>query len=138
MKRFAVLLIMMAALATACQGNVFSLSEGDCFNDPDNLSDVSDVEIVDCGGSHDNEVYATYDMPDGDFPGRSAVQNDAAENCVATFDPYVGIDFLTSSLDISALTPTDESWNQGDREVVCFLFDLNGAQLTTSARGTGI
>jgi hypothetical protein len=138
MKRLAVLLITIAALATACQGNVFSLSVGDCFNDPDDLAEVSDVEIVDCGGSHDNEVYASYEMSDGDFPGRTAVQNDAGENCVAEFDPYVGTDYLSSSLDISALTPTDQSWDQGDREVVCFLFDLNGAQLTTSTKGTGI
>lgn len=139
MNRLALLLIAIASITTACsQGNVFSLGVGDCFNDPDVLSEVSDVEMVDCGESHDNEVYATYAIPGSDFPGQAAVQSDAADGCIAAFDVYVGSDYYTSSLEINALTPTSESWGQGDHEVVCFLFDLNGAPLTTSARGTGI
>ena len=85
-----------------------------------------------------NEVYATYDIPGSDFPGQNAVQANAGDGCLAAFDAYVGIDYFDSTLEISALTPTSDSWGQGDREVVCFLFDLNGAKLTTSARGTGI
>lgn len=139
MKRLAALLILIAALATSCQaGNVFSLSPGDCFNDPSATDEVSDVEIVDCTEPHDNEVYSTFDIPGSDFPGVASVQSSAADGCTDAFDAYVGRDYFSSSLEISALTPTDQSWDQGDREVVCFLFDLNGARLTTSVKGTGI
>lgn len=138
MKRLITLLIALILFASACEGNVFSLTVGDCFNDPDTLSEVSDVEMVECSEPHDNEVYATYDIAGSDFPGQDAVQADAAEGCVDRFEAYVGRDFMSSSLNVSALTPTDQSWGQGDREVVCFLFDLNFSQLTTSAKGTGI
>ena len=93
MKRLLALLITLAVAATACEGNVFSLSVGDCFNDPDAFTEVSDVEIVECGEPHDNEVYAVYDIPGDQFPGRTAVQDNAGENCVARFDAYVGREF---------------------------------------------
>ena len=138
MKRFVVLLISLAAFSTACQGNVFSLGVGDCFNDPDAIEEVSDVEMVGCGEAHDNEVFASYEIPGSDFPGQAAVQADAADGCLSRFEPYVGTDYLDSSLDVSFLTPSDASWDQGDHEVVCFLYDLNGTKLTTSVKGTGI
>ena len=138
MKRLIALVLSLAVVATACQGNVFSLSVGDCFNDPDVSDEVSDVEMVDCGETHDNEVYATYDIPGSTFPGQAAVQENAADGCLDRFQPYVGAEYLDSSLDISFLTPSDSSWDQNDREVVCFLYDFAGGTLTTSARGTGI
>jgi hypothetical protein len=138
MKRFTVLLVSLAALATACSGNVFSMSAGDCFNDPNNTEVVSDVEIVDCGETHDNEVYDTFDLADSTFPGQVAVEDKAANGCLSRFEPYVGADYLDSSLEISFLTPSDGSWDDGDREVVCFLYDGTGGTLATSAKGTGI
>ena len=138
MKRIAALLISLAVLATACQGNVFSLTVGDCFNDPDNLAEVSDVEIVACTETHDNEVYAAYEIPGETFPGRTGVQTDASENCLARFDPYVGRDYQSSKFEISALTPTDQSWDQGDHEVVCFLFAFDGSKLNAAAKDSGL
>jgi len=140
MKRLVVLLLSTAILFTACtQGNVFSLAVGDCFNDPDATDVVSSVEMVDCTEPHDNEVFATYDIVGSDFPGQAAVQENAADGCLSRFEPFVGADYLDSSLDVSFLTPSAESWDQADdREVVCFLYDVMGNKLTTSARGTGI
>lgn len=140
MRRLVILLLAIAGLTTGCLGggNVFSLSAGDCFNDPDTFGEVSDVELVDCGDPHDNEVYALFDIAADDYPGDAAVQDEAAEGCLAAFEGYVGRDYQSSSLDISALTPTSESWDQGDKEVVCFLFDLNFEPLPASARNSGI
>lgn len=140
MKRLIALLLSLAFVATACtQGNVFSLTVGDCFNDPDATDEVSSVEMVDCGEPHDNEVFATYDIPGSDFPGQAAVQENAADGCLSRFEPFVGAEYLDSSLDVSFLTPSADSWDQADdREVVCFLYDFTGNKLTTSARGTGI
>ena len=138
MKRFAVLLIALVTFATACQGNVFSLSVGDCFNDPDSGDEVANVEMVECGESHDNEVFAAFDIPGDIFPGQAAAQQDADRGCSDRFEPYVGTDYLDSSLLFSFLTPSDASWDQGDREVLCFLYDINGGALTTSVKGTGL
>lgn len=137
MKRFIPLLLALALAATACQGNVFSLSAGTCFNDPDG-TEVSDVEIVDCTEPHDNEVYATFDIPGSEFPGQFAVQTDAQEGCIDRFETYVGSDYWVSALDVSSLSPTSGSWDNGDREVICFLYDLEGAKLNATMKNSGV
>lgn len=138
MKRLAVLLITLATFATACQGNVFSLGVGDCFDDPDSFGEVSSVPVRDCSEPHDNEVYATFDVTASDFPGESAVQEMADEGCVDRFQAYVGVDFFSSSLLISTLVPTDQSWDTGDREILCFLFNQDFSKLNGSVKGLGI
>jgi hypothetical protein len=56
----------------------------DAFYD-DNSEGVSDVPTVDCSEPHDNEVFATYDIPDGDFPGEEAIVAAAEEECIELF-----------------------------------------------------
>jgi len=139
MKRIIAVLVGMAALTAACSaGNVFELEVGQCFNDPDNFEAVSEVEMLDCSEPHDNEVYFLFDITQDDFPGAFAVQELAQTECINNFDSYVGSEFLTSSLDIGAFFPTNETWDQDDREVICFLHDLELAKLTGSAQGTGL
>ena len=127
-------------LAAACgQGNVFSLEVGTCFDDEDSGSgEVSDVPIVDCSDPHDNEVYYLFDMPDGDFPGSNAIEEQAIDGCLASFDSYVGRSYETSVLDIAWITPTEPSWDGGDREIVCILYDLTLAKLMRSMQGSGV
>jgi len=117
---------------------VFNLEVGQCFNDPDATDEVSDVPIVDCEVAHDNEVYYLFDMPDGDFPGVSAVQLAADDGCFAQFESYVGQTYADSALGYWALYPTDGSWEQDDREIVCVLSDFNGGTMTGSMRGSGV
>ena len=139
MKRLIVLLISLALAATACsQGNVFSLAVGDCFNNSTTSGEISSVEMVDCAESHDNEVYATFEVPGSTYPGQTAVQLDADNGCYDRFEGYVDRDYESSAFGFSHLTPTSASWDQGDREVVCILFDFTGGKLTTSAKGTGL
>ena len=137
MKRILAVLAF-ALVAAACSGNVFELEVGQCFDDPDSFDEVSNVEIVECATAHDNEVYELFDIPDGDFPGTTTVEEAAVEGCLAAFDPYVGRDYASSSLDVRYLVPTEDTWSSGDREVVCVLYDLNGAQLTGTVQGTSI
>ncbi len=137
MKR-TVALLAFALAAAACSGNVFDLEVGQCFNDPDSFEEVANVDIVECAEPHDNEVFELFDIPDGDFPGDVAVGETAVEGCLAAFDPYVGRDYASSAYDIRYLVPTSDTWSSGDREVVCILYDLNGAALTGSVRGSGL
>ena len=49
------------------------------------------------------------------------------------FERYVGIAYEASRLDIDWLRPTEESLRQGnDREIVCYLYDLNLRKLVGS------
>ena len=134
------MLCVALVIAVACsQGNVFDLEVGQCFNSPGAADDfeVSDVPIVDCEQPHANEVYALFDLPDGEYPGLSSVQDSAAEGCLERFQGYVGRDYATSSLGIGSVYPTSDSWNTSDREIVCTLTDFAGGLLTGTMRDSG-
>ncbi len=126
-------------LATACtQGNVFSLEVGQCFNDPDETGEISDVAIVDCAETHNNEVFHLFDIPGDDFPGTDAVLELASQGCIGAFDAYVGTPYLDSAFEIFPIYPTEDSWNRGDdREVVCGLYDLTTNEKVGTARNSG-
>ena len=135
MKRLAIMLLALAGFATACQGNVFSLEVGQCFDDPDSFGEISDVEIVDCSAAHDNEVFHLFDIPGDDFPGSDTVSNLAGEGCSNAFAGYVGTAYQDSDLFLQFLVPSEGSWDQDDREVVCYLYEP-GVRLTGSARNS--
>ncbi len=132
------LLVVVAAVAVGCtdEVDVFSLDAGDCFDQvqPGDGS-VQSVSSVDCDQPHDHEVYATYDLDDGAWPGSDEVRAEAEDGCRTRFEVYVGTAYADSDLQAAAFWPTEESWQeQDDREVVCFLSDPDG-RLTGSMRG---
>ena len=134
MTRFAPLLAA-AAFLSGCGlfgGNVFDLEVGTCFNDPgDTLAtELDSVPIVDCDEPHDNEVYAAFDMTDAEFPGAVAAEEEAFNDCLARFEFFVGISWDASELDFVYLYPTDVSWSQGDREIVCAVYRVDGSRTT--------
>ena len=137
MKRTIALLVGMAALTAACSsGNVLELAVGQCFNDPDNFEEVSDVEMLDCSEPQDNEVDYLYEMTPDDFPGDVGVKELARIECLAKFESYVGSEYATSSLDIGAFFPSKETWDQNDREAICLVYDLEFAKLTGRSEGS--
>ena len=142
--RTAPLAAFVAALALAgCSlfnsGNVFELAVGDCFDDDSSTdTELSDVPIVDCAEPHDNEVFFTFELADGDFPGDDAILGEAENRCLPAFEEYVGRDYASSELDIFPITPTSGSWDNGDREVICALYDLDLDKLTGSMQGSGV
>lgn len=107
--------------------HVFSLQVGDCFDDEEDNEVVSDVPTVPCSEPHDNEIYHSFLLPEGEFPGDEAVDAAADETCFAKFESFVGTDYETSELDYFPLTPLEDSWNEfGDREIICALWDPAG------------
>lgn len=99
--------------------SAFSLAEGDCITDLDSLgTTVSDVPVVPCDQEHEAEIYHLFDLPDGDFPAET-LDADAQEGCTAAFEDYFGEPYEESALSITYLTPSAESWEQDDQEVVC-------------------
>lgn len=118
-------------------GNVFELAVGDCFDTAAAGGEVSDVPIVDCSEPHDNEVFHTFEVEDGDYPGNEALVARAEEECIPAFADYVGTDYASSRLDIFPITPTEGSWSDGDREVICALYDLELEKLEGSMQDRG-
>jgi len=118
-----------------------ALDVGTCFDDGDELgsvSEVRDVPIVDCDVPHDNEVYFTFQLNDGSYPGSERVFDIADKECFGSFEPYVDEAYETSQLEFGWLVPTEEAWEEAnDREIICFLYDLGLNKLAGSMEGSG-
>jgi hypothetical protein len=132
--------------AIVAQGNVdaFTIQLGDCFDNTSSLAneeigEVSNLPGVPCSQPHDNEVFAIFNLDQPTFPGSEEISELSFDACLDRFESFVGLDYETSSLDIAALYPSKESWSQqGDREVVCAVYDMNLGKLTGSTRNSGI
>ncbi len=110
------------------EGDVFSLEVGDCMDDFGTADDITTVPIVDCDEKHDAEVYATEDIDADSYPGASEVSDEADEICIDAYEDFVGLAYEDSLLNYTALTPSEDSWALGDKEVVCMIskYDENG------------
>jgi hypothetical protein len=87
------------------------------------------------------EVAAVFDHPldaGADFPGVSAVDGYATDECVRRFEEYVGIAYEASTLDIAYVAPGEDGWEDGDRRIACVLYHIDFAPLTGSVRGADV
>jgi hypothetical protein len=102
--------------------SAFELEVGDCFSvDRDELSSVT---VVDCVASHEYEVFAVFDHiagPDEAYPGNEELLAYADATCQPSFEAFVGHDYQTSIWYITSLTPSEQTWTDGDREIACTL-----------------
>lgn len=113
--------------------SVFDLEVGDCFDEPPSDTDLVFVPEVDCADPHDHEVFHVEELADGDFPGDDEVAEAARGACLEPFATFVGVPWIESMLDYRWLAPTEASWSEGDREVVCFVTDPAGPVIGTLA-----
>ena len=114
----------------------FALQVGDCFNWPAEDLIIS-LEAVPCSQPHDAEAYLEFDQTGDEYPGAEAVALATEMGCFAAFERYVGIPWEASELDIAALEPTQESWEDGgDREVTCAIVSYDGSKLVGSTQGS--
>lgn len=116
--------------------DVFEVRVGDCLGDFDDSGQVTEVSLTPCEDEHGQQAYAATELPDGDFPGEDAFRAEAGEVCVTEFETFVGLPYAESELDYTWLQPTEESWEQGDRELVCLVYDPAGP-VTGSLEGAG-
>jgi hypothetical protein len=106
--------------------SALELNVGDCL--PEELSgdSISTVDVVPCEQEHYQEVFHTEDLDHASFPGSETVDTEAEELCSAAFEDFVGVPYNDSELYLNYLTPTEGSWELGDREVVCLIYDPEG------------
>jgi hypothetical protein len=117
--------------------SVFDLQTGDCF-DASAEETVEEVEQIDCADPHTYEVYAAVEHPAGanePYPGDEDMTAFAEEQCRTEFQDFVGIDYDSSELFIFFLHPSAETWQVGDREVLCTVY-LENEQLEGSVKGS--
>ncbi len=117
--------------------SVFDLEEGDCFGAAGDQ--VETVTVVDCEDPHVYEVFSLFDYEgDGDeYPGEETIQASADEGCDTDFEEFVGVDYQSSRWFITSVTPSEQTWADGDREIVCTLNLEDLSEVTGSAEGSG-
>ena len=135
------MLLALALLVAACgdgSTSVASLKPGDCFNDQPGI-EIQSVDLVECSEPHDLEAYHVGNIGlAGAYPGEDALIEAGAEICEGElFDTYVGRPYLESDLYADFYLPTADGWAEGDYEIICLIFDLEGEKLTGSVRGSG-
>lgn len=120
------------------RGTSYSLAEGDCFDVPGQGfdHDVYDVDEVPCSGAHEGEVFGTIPLSGDDYPGDGYVTDHAEDECWTLQDAYAMDPWaLGDEVDVFYLTPTEESWAWGDREITCvFAHTDESGTLTGSLR----
>ena len=120
--------------------DIFDLKVGTCFDNEGEANEevVSTIPIRNCNQPHDNEVFYVFKLPDA--PSYQASEdsiNAELDKCADAFNDYVGVDYQESLYELSEFTPTPESWADGDREIVCFLYDPSGDKISESVKGSG-
>ena len=122
------------ALTAAGNVGVDDLRAGDCFNTGDAV-EISDVDGVPCTEPHEYEVFHVTDHEgDGTFPSEPELDVIFAQACEPPFETYVGEPYATSEIWGTMISPSEESFGDGDREYICVLYDPENAALTTSLR----
>ncbi|MFV2198958.1 septum formation family protein [Nocardiopsis sp. LOL_012] len=97
------------------------LERGDCYDDAD-VVENAEIPTVPCDQPHDKEVYLVYPLHPDPYPGAEAVNTEANHRCMLGFNEFVGIPYSDSVLYISYFAPTEESWNAGDRDIACVVY----------------
>jgi Septum formation len=123
--------------------SVLKVNVGQCFAAQDTFNaEIADLQSVACTGPHRQEAFAVVDYQpppgvQGDaFPGDAVLGAYADAVCAQSFETYVGISYLDSSLYFTYLIPSARGWQESDdRAVVCFA-TTTGQELTSSVQGT--
>ena len=144
--------VATAAAVSACTSSVaghrsvsvsvFSARAGQCFVSPTTVhAELSKLSRTPCSQKHNQEAYATvgYVAADGSkpstYPGNDLLTKFAQGACAPRFGPYVGVDYLDSSLYFTYLLPSPRSWQADDRNVICFITTACGT-LESSVKGS--
>jgi uncharacterized RDD family membrane protein YckC len=118
--------------------DIADLKVGDCLVEslPGEGEEIFSVQTLPCSAPHGEEVFAAMTRPDGqgDFPGMEAITAQAEGFCVAEFEDFVGLSYAESALYLGVITPSEESWSEGDRSIVCTIYDPAG-EVSGSLRG---
>jgi len=115
--------------------DTFTLPVGVCLDDvPSGF--ISSSNIVECATAHTYEVFSSFLLPEGAFPGDDAIASAAQQGCDAAFPSFVGIPYEQSALNYQYVAPTEGTWTDGDREISCLLYDPAVQETTGSLAGS--
>ncbi|WP_460352403.1 septum formation family protein [Actinoallomurus acanthiterrae] len=109
--------------------DVDDLGKGDCFDQPPGATMYS-VTVISCFEPHQFEVFSTFSLPDGAWPGLGKVKRKSDEGCRRTGLPKQ--DAGRHPVSLTYINPTEESWKIRDRLVLCLGRREDHKKLTTT------
>jgi hypothetical protein len=115
--------------------SVFDIEAGDCFS-VDESAEIETVFVVDCESPHIYEAYEVFDHEagaDAEYPGDDEILEYADTECQVPFEEFVGIAYEDSIWFITSVTPSAETWAEGDREIICTVALEDYSEVTGSA-----
>lgn len=117
-------------VTASASADAASIRVGDCVGKL-TTGNITAADLLPCGDKHFFEAYASKNAADGAFPGNDPVSQDADSFCGTEFASFVGVPVDKSKYTFYYLTPTEESWKQGDRVILCFAGDDKGGVVGT-------
>jgi hypothetical protein len=140
--RIVAVVVALVITVAACSDNdesVFNAEVGECVETISDLTgNVIELPETSCDEPHEGEVFllVEHEGDDDDFPGLSAIEGEAQEECTGDeFEDYTGVSFDETVIDVFLITPTEETWAEGDRESICVL--STGEEVDVSFEGNG-
>lgn len=115
-----------------------NLNLGDCFELPDDATDLTGIVAIDCASPHGAELVGVDELTDAEYPGEESVVATTEDFCFEQFGEYIGTDYDASGLDMMYLYPTQASWTLGDRRLMCWAQNPDGSPLESSVQGSGL
>ncbi len=134
--------LVLATLLAGCGSAAPNdLKVGACLGQlPSGDTTVTSVSTADCAKPHAAEVYQVFNWTGSEgndsYPGDTAVGDKAQTGCSDAFQPYVGTDITASTLDVYWLSPTSDSWKNGDRTYICLATPKDSSKLTGTIKGS--
>ncbi|MDR7382416.1 septum formation family protein [Promicromonospora iranensis] len=102
------------------------LAVGDCFDTSATSGQTTlyRIPVVPCTTAHGGEVYAETTAPDslaknGQAPTQQALWDAADAYCYPEFTKFVGMRWARSELLYWPIAPSEQSWGEGDRRILC-------------------
>lgn len=114
------------------------LAVGDCVTDlDDGMTRAARTQpVVPCDQPHHAEVYHSFDLADGKWPGDSAIEEEAERVCFEQFETFTGGSYDDSPHDFTFYYPVRFSWPE-DREVICVIYAFDMVSGTLANAGAG-
>lgn len=108
---------------TAQTSGILDIEGGECFTDPVYSPGAGEpvVLYVPCAQGADNQVYGFVHADDGGYD-RARLASFAWDRCGRGHAAY----WPESTLDFYPVLPTAETWADGDRDVMCVVYDPRG------------
>ena len=113
-----VAVVVVALVTDKGSVNATDVAVGNCITQIPDSSRVVTMQAVPCNQNHAGEVYAVLNMPDGNYPGQSAIDADQ-KKCPGELQSYAPSATKDDTVGIYVLYPTQETWDRGDRAVTC-------------------